>query len=88
MKSGDLALAPKSELMTGELMTGELMTLERVPSDPAQAATWDDEFLVQQQKIQRLGEYYDQVVAELLVLLNESDDEGDLAPLASVGEAQ
>ena len=78
MKSSDLALAP----------SGELMTLERMPSDPAQAAAYDDEFRVQQQKIQRLGEYYDQVVAELLVLLNESHDEGDLAPRTSVDEAQ
>jgi hypothetical protein len=78
MKSSDLALAP----------SGELMTLERVPSGPAEAAAYDDEFLVQQQKIQRLSEYYDQVVAELLALLNESHDEGDLAPPASVGEAQ
>jgi hypothetical protein len=78
MKSGDLALAP----------SGELMTLKRAPSDPAEAAACDDEFLVQQQKIQRLSEYYDQVVAELLALLNESHDEGDLAPPPSVGEAQ
>jgi hypothetical protein len=78
MKSSDLALAP----------SGELMTLERVPSGPAEAAAYDDEFLVQQQKIQRLSEYYDQVVAELLALLNESDDEGDRAPPISVGEAQ
>jgi hypothetical protein len=78
MKSSDLALAP----------SGELMTLERVPSDRAEAAAYDDEFLVQQQKIQRLSEYYDQVVAELLALLNESDDEGDRAPPTSVGETQ
>ena len=64
------------------------MPLERVPSDPAEVATYDDEFRVQQQKIQRLSEYYDQVVAELLALLNESHDEGDLAPPISVGEAQ
>jgi hypothetical protein len=65
------------------------MTLERVPSDPAEVAAYDDdEFRVQQQKIQRLSEYYDQVVAELLALLNESDDEGDLALPISVGEAQ
>ena len=51
------------------------LTPERVPSRPAGAATYDDEFLVQQQKIQRLSEYYDAVVAELLVLLNESHDE-------------
>jgi hypothetical protein len=79
MKSGDLALAPRDELMP----------LERVPSDPAEVAAYDDEFRVQQQqKIQRLSEYYDQVVAELLALLNESHDEGDLAPPISVGEAQ
>ena len=65
MKSGDLALAP----------AGELMILERAPSGPPEAAAYDDEFLVQQQKIQRLSEYYDAVVAELLVLLNESHDE-------------
>ena len=77
MKSSDLALAP----------SGELLTLERVRSDPAEAAAYEDEFRVQQQKIQRLSDYYDQVVAELLILLNESDDECDLAPPTSVGEA-
>jgi hypothetical protein len=76
MKSGDLASAPESELLT----------LERLPSDSAEPASYDDEFLVQQQKIARLGEYYDQVVAELLALLNESHDDGELAP-ASAGEA-
>jgi hypothetical protein len=78
MKSGDLALVPRDELMT----------LERVPSDPAEVAAYDDEFRVQQQKIQRLSEYYDQVVAELLALLNESHEEGDPALPISVGEAQ
>ena len=54
----------------------DVMTLdEQVPFDPAEPATFDDEFRVQQQKIERLTEYYDQVVAELLVVLNETQDE-------------
>jgi hypothetical protein len=55
---------------------GDLSILdEQVPFLPAEPATYEDAFRAQQQKIQRLNEYYDQVVAELLVLLNESEKE-------------
>jgi hypothetical protein len=66
MKSGDFEFEPADDLMTLD---------EQVPFDAAEPATYDDEFLVQQQKIERLTEYYDQVVAELLILLNESQPE-------------
>ena len=66
MKSGDLKLVPAGDLWTPS---------EQVSFQPAEFATYDDAFLAQQQKIQRLNEYYDQVVAELLTLLNESQNE-------------
>jgi hypothetical protein len=75
MKSGDLRL----------VSDGDVLTLERPASDSTESATHDDEFRVQQQKIQRLTAYYDEVVAELLALLNESEGEEEtgLAPEAS-----
>ena len=55
---------------------GDLSILgEQVSFQPAEPATREDAFLAQKQKIQRLNEYYDQVVAELLVVLNESEKE-------------
>jgi hypothetical protein len=68
MKSGNLNLVPADDLLTLD---------EPVASNSARPATHDDAFLVQQQKIQRLNEYYDQVVAELLTLLNESHEESE-----------
>jgi hypothetical protein len=67
MQSGNLNLVPADDLLT----------LEREPSDSAKSAMHDDAFFVQQQKSQRLNAYYDQVVAELLTLLNESPEESD-----------
>jgi hypothetical protein len=53
----------------------ELLSLDRrAPSDPAEYPH-DDEFLAQQQKIERLNQYYDEVVAELRALL--AQDRGD-----------
>ena len=49
---------------------------EQTPSAPAEPATHDDAFRVQQQKIERLNEYYDEVVAELRTLLAATADEG------------
>jgi len=48
---------------------------EQVSFQPAEPASYEDAFSAQQQKIHRLHEYYDQVVAELLVVLNESEKE-------------
>jgi hypothetical protein len=78
MKSGNLKLVPD----------GDVLTLERPASDPAESAAYDEAFFVQQQRSQRLSAYYDEVVAELLTLLNESEDDEDegetgLAPEAS-----
>ena len=67
MKPGD----PKS------MSVDELLLLdEQAPSAPAEPATYDDAFRVQQQKFERLNEYYDEVVAELRTLLAETADEG------------
>jgi hypothetical protein len=54
---------------------GDLLTPEQVSFQPAEPASYEDAFSAQQQKIQRLTEYYDQVVAELLVVLNECEKE-------------
>jgi hypothetical protein len=47
---------------------------ERVLSDPTEFAIHDDEFRVQQQKIERLNAYYDEVVVELRALLGQLED--------------
>jgi hypothetical protein len=44
---------------------------EQALSDPAESATHDDEFRAQQQKIDRLNAYYDEVVVELRALLGQ-----------------
>ncbi len=59
-------LAPEGDLSTPD---------EQVSFQPAEHAAHDDEFGAQRQKCERLNEYYDQVVAELLALLNESQKE-------------
>jgi hypothetical protein len=55
---------------------GDLSALdEQVSLQPTEPLNYEEAFRVHQQKIQRLNEYYEQVVAELLVLLNESEKE-------------
>jgi hypothetical protein len=55
---------------------GEHVSLDApAMSDAAEVATFDDEFRAQQQKIERLNQYYDDVVAELRILLDQSEDE-------------
>jgi hypothetical protein len=55
---------------------GELSTLDEQASlQPAEPLNYEEAFRVHQEKIQRLNDYYDQVVAELLVLLNETQTE-------------
>ena len=68
MKSGDLDSMPVDELFSLD---------ERAPLDPAGSAVLDDEFHAQQQKFERLNRYYDEVVAELRALLDQSHDEGN-----------
>jgi hypothetical protein len=66
MRTGD------SETMTVD----ELPPLDaRVLSAPAEPATHDDEFRAQQQKSERLNEYYDEVVVELRALLGQLHDD-------------
>jgi hypothetical protein len=59
-------LAPEGDLLTSH---------DQVSFQPAAPASYEDAFNAQRQKVQRLNEYYDQVVAELLVLLNECEKE-------------
>jgi hypothetical protein len=62
----------KSELLPeGDLLTSH----DQVLFQPAEPVRYEDAFHAQQQKSQRLNEYYDQVVAELLVVLNECEKE-------------
>ena len=66
MKSRKLELVP----------AGEPVSLDApAPSDAIEVATFDDAFRAQQQKIARLNQYYDEVVAELRILLDQSEDE-------------
>ena len=44
-------------------------------SDPAEFAIHEDEFRTQQQKIERLNAYYDEVVVELRALLGQIEDD-------------
>ena len=48
----------------------ELLFDEQTPSEPAEPATHADAFGVQQQRIDRLNQYYDEVVAELRALID------------------
>jgi hypothetical protein len=51
----------------------ELLLDERSPPVQAETAPHDDEFYVQQQRIERLNQYYDEVVAELRALLDKQE---------------
>ena len=61
---------------------GDIETLSRdepvslAASDPTESVTLDDAFVAHQQKVERLNQYYDEVVAELRALLDQSE-EGD-----------
>jgi hypothetical protein len=68
MKPGDIETLSRDELVSFD---------ERAAFDPTETATHDDAFRAQQQKTERLNQYYDEVVAELRALLDQSDDEGD-----------
>jgi hypothetical protein len=59
-------LAPEGDLLTSD---------DYVSFQPAEPVSYEDAFNAQQQKAQRLNEYYNQVVAELLVVLNETEKE-------------
>ena len=61
---------------------GDIETLSRdepvslALSDATESLTPDDAFRAHQQKVERLNQYYDEVVAELRALFDQSD-EGD-----------
>ncbi len=67
MKPGNIDSMPAAELFSLD---------DRAPLNPAERAALDDEFATQQQKIERLNRYYDDVVTELRALLDQSEDEG------------
>jgi hypothetical protein len=81
MKPGHLTLVPAGECLSID---------EQASIDPAEIAPHEEEFREQQQKIQRLNEYYDDVVAELRALLDDSDEGSwirpSIAPAPSAGE--
>jgi hypothetical protein len=58
-----------------ELVSSDVHVSLDAPSDPAESVALDDAFRAQQQKIERLNQYYDEVVAELRILLDQSQDE-------------
>jgi hypothetical protein len=66
MKSGDIETTSVHE---------PLSLHERTLSGPADPAGHDDEFGAQRQSCERMNEYFDQVIAELLTLLNNSQKE-------------
>jgi hypothetical protein len=80
MKPGHLALVPE----------GELLSMDEQASTDQAANAYDEAFRAQQQKIQLLSKYYDDVVAELRAMLDESEEGGwirpGVAPAPSAGE--
>jgi hypothetical protein len=80
MKPGHLALVPEGELLSID---------EQASTDPA-AIAYEVAFREQQQKIQLLNKYYDDVVAELRALLDQSEEGGwirpDVTPAPLAGE--
>jgi hypothetical protein len=54
----------------GDLEATAMDELALAPSEPAEQAAQADEFAVQQQRIDRLNRYYDEVVAELRALID------------------
>ena len=66
MKSGNLETTSADELFSLD---------EGAPSVPAESAAYDQEFRVQFEKTERLNQYYDEVVAELRALFDQSADE-------------
>ena len=67
MKPGDIETLSRDETVSFD---------ERALFDPTESATHDDAFIAQRQKTERLNQYYDEVVAELRALLDQSE-EGD-----------
>jgi hypothetical protein len=65
MKPGHLTLVSADELLSID---------EQASIDQAGLAPHEEAFREQQQRIQRLNEYYDDVVAELRALLDESEE--------------
>lgn len=74
MKSGHLALVPAGELLSVD---------EQALIDQTAAAPYEDAFREQQQKIQLLSKYYDDVVAELRAMLDDSEEGAWIRPKAA-----
>jgi dihydroxyacid dehydratase/phosphogluconate dehydratase len=71
MKPGHLALVPEGELLSID---------EQASIDQAAAPPYEEAFREQQQKIQLLSKYYDDVVAELRAMLDESEEGSYIRP--------
>jgi hypothetical protein len=71
MKPGHLTLVPADECRS---------IGEQASSDQAAIATHEEAFREQQQKIERLNEYYNDVVAELRALLDQSEEGSWIRP--------
>ena len=86
MKPGHLTLVSADE----PLAFDEQASVEQGLIEHPTIAPHEAEFREQQQKIQRLNAYYDDVVAELRALLDESEEGGwirpNMAPAPSASE--
>ena len=71
MKPGHLTLVSADEPLAID---------EQAPIDQTEIAPHEEAFREQQQKIQRLNDYYDDVVAELRALLDQSDEGSWIRP--------
>jgi hypothetical protein len=76
MKPGHLTLVSADE----PLAFDEQASIDQGLIDQPTIAPHEAEFREQQQKIQRLNAYYDDVVAELRALLDESEEGGWIRP--------
>jgi hypothetical protein len=79
MKSGDFALAPAGELLSMD---------DQTSIDQAAAATYEEEFHEQWQKVRRLNQYYDDVVAELRTLLDQSEEGSYIRPSVAAAPSE
>jgi|HubBroStandDraft_2_1064218.scaffolds.fasta_scaffold261217_1 hypothetical protein len=76
MKPGHLTLVSADEPVAFD----EQASIDQASIDQHTLAPHEAEFREQQQKIQRLNAYYDDVVAELRALLDESEEGGWIRP--------
>lgn len=78
MKTGDLAFVPEDGFSSID---------EQASSDQA-APAYEEEFREQWQKVERLNRYYDDVVAELRALLDQSEEGSYIRPNVAAAPAE